>query len=458
VNVRLLAYEALRRGGSTPLRSVERVARREGLDARDRALLRRLVGTEARRRGTLRALVQHFARRKIGADLAIHLRLGFVQIFFLDQIPDHAAVSETVSAAMSSLGDRRGRFVNAVLRNALRARAQGTSGDPRRDLPLREVHLTVPVFHDPREHPLLWMEEALSLPAPLAKRWSKRYGEERARELATLALDEPDLSLRVVAAEDDRASIQRELEASGVATVGGAHERILLAPSSATELVVRHSLFEQGRLTVQGETALRSAELLEARPLERVLDLCAAPGGKTAVLAASGARVLACDSSPLRLVRARDTLRRLKLDERVDLVACDGARAIAPESCDAVLVDAPCSNTGVLAKRPEARWRFGRESQRSLGELQTRLLCDAASCVRLGGRLVYATCSIEPEENQRRVRAFLAEDPRFALEAEIEALPGPRGSQGPADGGYAARLRRVARLADIGRERASNER
>jgi 16S rRNA (cytosine967-C5)-methyltransferase len=443
VNLRLLAYEALRGRGATPLRRLDRLARREQLEARDRALLRRLVATEARRRGTLRALVVHFARRRLSPELSIHLRLGFIQLFFLDQIPDHAAVSETVSAALTTHGDRRGRLVNAILRSALRVRAMGTSGDPRRDLPLREVHLTVPVFHDPREHPLLWMEEALSMPVALAKRWTKRYGEERTRELALLALEECDLSLRLVSPDDDRDSVQRVLSESGIAARGAAHERILLAPASATERVVRHELFESGRLTVQGETALRAAELVEAKAGERILDLCSAPGGKTAVLAASGARIAASDSNLRRLSRARDTLRRLKLGARVDLVACDGAAAFVEENFDAALVDAPCSNTGVLAQRPEARWRFGSESQRSLAELQTRLLREGAARVRRGGRLVYATCSIEPEENSRRVRAFVSADPRFVIEQEIDALPARAGTRGPVDGGYAARLRRI---------------
>jgi 16S rRNA (cytosine967-C5)-methyltransferase len=455
----LLAFEVLHRRGATPLRTVERVARREELDARDRALLRRLVATEVRRRGTLRALAQHLAERKLDADLALHARIGLAQIFFLDKIPDHAALSETVSAAMESLSDRHGRVVNAMLRNALRLRASGASGDPRRDLPLRELHIAEPVFHDPREHLFLWMEEALSIPVALAKRWVKRYGEERAKELAILALREPDLSLRVArrAVLDDggrvriesrdretvRTELERELALATGTIRDGIHPRVLVTSHAHVAAIVRSTLFEHGAITIQGETALRAAELVDAQPREKIIDLCAAPGGKTAVLLEAGCDVTARDASAARFERLTETLARFDNPaSTLHAEIAEGASGLEPESFDAVLVDAPCSDTGVLAARPEARWRFGRESLAALAELQAHLLREAATCVRRGGRLVYSTCSIEPEENQRRVRAFLAEHAELTLEREIESLPAASGTSGPVDGGYAARLLR----------------
>jgi 16S rRNA (cytosine967-C5)-methyltransferase len=173
-----------------------------------------------------------------------------------------------------------------------------------------------------------------------------------------------------------------------------------------------------------------------------VLDLCAAPGGKAAVLAGAGASVVARDVDDRRLERVTETLARLGVAERVTLSPGRGGEGLEPASFDAVLVDAPCSNTGVLAKRPGARWRFSTESQASLVAVQEGLLEDGARCVRPGGRLVYSTCSIEPEENQRRVRAFLARHAELELEEELEALPDVRGPTGPLDGGYAARMRR----------------
>ena len=436
--LRRLAWEILHSERSAPLRRVAEATADPGIDARDRAFLRRLIGTEVRRRGTLRALVRRFATGRPDRDLEIHLRLGFVQMFFLDQVPDHAVLAETVRAAKQTHGPRRGAYVNAVLRRALSARRPGVCGDPTRDLPLRDLHLAEAAFADPSEHPLLWAEDALSMPAALMKRWIRRYGEPRAFELALGALVEPDLSLRVLG---DREEIARELETLGCPTRPGGHPRILLAPVASTQQILHSPAFERGRITVQGETALRAAELLEAKAGERLLDMCAAPGGKSAVLAGSGARVIATDPNPRRLARALETARRLGSPGPLELVACDGGKGLVPGSFDGVLVDVPCSNTGVLAQRPEARWRFTPAARRSLAAIQDRLLAEAAACVRPGGRLVYSTCSIEPEENRRRVDALLGRRTDLVLEAEIEMLPDPRRASGPIDGGYAARLR-----------------
>lgn len=436
---RLTALEILRSGSKVSLRVVDRAARAHGLDDRNRALVRRIIGTEVRRRGTLRALVDMFAHGKPSPAVRDCVAIGLIQLFFMDAIPDHAAVSETVSAAGDVFGPKKAQYVNACLRAAIRARVIGASGDPRRDIPLRNVHLQEPVFHDPVQHPLLWAEEALSMPVPLMKRWIKRYGSDAAFALARTALEEPDLSVRVARGDVDE--IVRAFDGA-VAFERGVHERILIAPMSAAGAIVRSEPFRSGAISVQGESALRAAELVEARAGERVLDLCAAPGGKTAVLAATGALVTACDDDERRAQKLRETLARLVPEAKVDVRVHDSTLGLELESFDAVLVDVPCSNTGVLAARPAARWRFSTESQSALGELQLRLLTDASTCVKPGGRLVYSTCSIEPEENQRRVRTFLAQHPQFALEREIESSPAARGTRGPVDGGYAARLKR----------------
>ena len=159
------------------------------------------------------------------------------------------------------------------------------------------------------------------------------------------------------------------------------------------------------------------------------------------MLADSGAQVVACNVELRKIERLRDTLQRLDLSEKVELICSEDARELDPErQFDAVLVDAPCSNTGVLAARPGARWRFGPQSMAGLSELQINLLAVGASRTRPGGRLIWSTCSLEPEENEQRVRNFLADNAGWELEEEHARLPGA--PPAPIDGGYAARLRR----------------
>jgi len=435
---RLTAWEVLRTGGDAPLRRVTPAAQRVGLDSRDTGLLRRLVGTEVRRRATLRALLGHLARGKPSADLACHLRLGLAQLFFLDRVPDHAAVSETVDAVSRTLGLSKGKYANGVLRSALKLRQEGHVNLPRHDLVGTGWRLAEPVFRDPREHPYLWAEDVLSVPAKLVKGWAGRWGDEEAFRIARCFLSEPALSLRVGVGE--REAVAEELRAAGCTPRASLHERILLCPAGETGAVLAAAPFTEGRLSVQGESALRAAELVGASPGERVLDLCAAPGGKTAVLAAAGAHVTACDVSESRLARLQETVARLGCSSSVEALEVDPKGPAPAGPFDAVLVDAPCSNTGVLGARPGARWRWGPASMRSLEELQAALFAHAAPVVRPGGRLVWSTCSLEPRENERCVARFLSDHPGWALDEEISSVPADDESVGPVDGGYAARL------------------
>ncbi|MDA1263991.1 MAG: hypothetical protein O2816_02795 [Planctomycetota bacterium] len=435
---RQAAWKILRSGSTMPLREVDRVAAAYELDDRDRGLLRQLIGTEVRRRGSLRAIAAHFAKGKPSADVAAHLRLGIAQLCFLDRIPPHAAVSETVRSAADTLGLARGRYINGVLRSMQRALRPGYSGDPTRDLVGAGRHFEMPVFRDPTQHPLLWMEDALSMPAALAKRWHKRYGEEQATALARLAVKEPATSLVVLEGEREEVAAQLDLN-----TTPGTHPRVLLAPRGTLSTVFASEPFRHGRLTVQGETALRAAELLEAQEGERVLDLCAAPGGKTVMLAHAGAQVVAVDVNPTRLAPLEVNLARVGLLERVKTLVSDGCAALAESALfDGVLVDAPCSNTGVLAARPGARWRFGPKQTEELCAIQRSLLEGACKHVRDGGRLVYSVCSIEPEEGPQQVKRFLESHAGWELEEELVALPADAAAGGPLDGGFTARLRR----------------
>jgi 16S rRNA (cytosine967-C5)-methyltransferase len=448
---RFTAWRLLRSGSITPLRDVDAQALDRDLDPRDRGFLRRLIGTEVRRRATLRAIVREFAYGKPSADFAAHLHLAIVQAFFLDRIPDHAIGAETVRLVGDTCLPADMRNAKGILHALLSSRTRGHTGNPRRDIVGRPCALDRDVFHDPAQHPLLWAEDALSMPAPLMKSWTARYGDERARALAINALEEPELSIRVIAPSRDE--VAAELSAIGVVARAATHASILLAPAEASEALLASNAMREGRISVQGEGALRAAEAMKAHAGETILDLCASPGGKTAVMLQSGARVVACDVSEEKLVRLRATLERLSLLERAELIASNGTANLPAREFDGVLVDAPCTNTGVLAARPEARWRFGPKTKAELVALQSRLIREGAERVRSGGRLVWSTCSLDPDENARLVRAFLKEQPQFTLEEELETLPDGASladppteltskGNGPIDGGYFARLRR----------------
>ena len=435
---RRTAFEILRSGHPTPLRQVDSLSDRAGLDARDRGLVRAMVGTEIRHRGTLRAIVRGFTRGKPSADLATLLRLGVTQLLFLDRIPAHAALSETVTVVRDVCGMAKSRSANAILREIQRTVRSEHQGDPRRDLVGRPWSFQKALFRDPEQHPLLWAEDALSMPSALMGRWTRRLGWERAQELAKLAMGEPCLSLRVVNGERD--PILAAFAESGA--VPGNDPDVVLLPPDGTEALFTSQAFHQGQVVVQGQAAQAAARSMRAEAGEFLLDLCAAPGGKSLALAASGARVIACDRSPSRLANLPAACIRSTPRGAIHPVACDSTGGLAPDvRFDGVLVDAACTNTGVLAARPSARWRFGPQSTRELAALGARLLDDAAQRVRPGGRLVHSTCSLEPEENGQQVRAFLERHPGWELEMECEHLPQTGPGDASTDGGYVARLR-----------------
>ena len=320
---RQAAFELLRSNSDAPLRDVDRLAARYGFDDRDRGLIRAIVGSEVRHRGSLRAIVKAFVPRKPKPELITLMHIGIVQLLYMDKIPDHAAVSETSDAVSRTVGQSKVPFVHGVLRNVLRARQEGTTGDPTRDLVGRDLHLNKSVFRDPVKHALLWAEDALSMPAPLMKRWTRRYRTGPAEDLARYFLEEPPLVLRV--AEDaNRDAMLAELRERDVDARFGPRESTIVAPASATGAVTSSDAFRAGMITVQGETAALAGSFMEAKPGEKLVDLCAAPGGKTAILAGAGADVTAIDIDERRLERARDTCERMGVADRVRFLVSDG--------------------------------------------------------------------------------------------------------------------------------------
>lgn len=451
-NARDLALEALLRmeHEGERARSAVEALRGELSDPRDRALLTEVVYGVVRRRPTLDAVLSTFSKTplpRLDPVVLASLRAALFQVLFLDRVPPFAAVDAAVGAVKRRLHPRLAGFVNGVLRTIVRAIEGPATGPerPRCDVPRPgspALRFSRPVFPDPAHDADGNLGARYAHPNWLVGRMRRRYDEPTTRRLLEVGCSQPPLSLR--ARPTRRAEVLASLHGAGVAARAGAQPDEVVVPDgdpSALDVV------RSGLAAVQDGTAQRVAPLalppLASPRSLRVLDLCAAPGGKTAHLldlasdpvgpyAAHGVEVVAADVDPTRVA----VLRQAVGDRATVLqIPSEGPLPFPPRSFDTVLVDAPCSNTGVLRRRPEVRLRLRPEDLTSLVALQGRLLVAAAGLVVPGGRLVYATCSVEPEENEGVVDAFLGATPGASRIDGFFVLPTP-----DADGGFAAVL------------------
>ena len=385
------------------------------LEPRDRAFARRLYATVFRRLGEIdRALAPLLGRRpkRLVANL---LRLGAAQLLFL-KTPPYAAVAATVALARRRAPAYAG-LVNAVLRRLAAA-------PPAPLAPEQAARLNTPAW--------LW------------RRWVRHFGEAEALAIARAHLDEPPLDLQV---KEDPEGWARRLEA-----------RILPDGTlrRATAPVETLAGYAEGAFWVQDAAAALAARLLGPVAGEPVLDLCAAPGGKTFQLACAGARVLAVDRSPRRAAVLRANLARLGLEAEV--VVADVRAFPSDQRWPSVLLDAPCSATGTIRRHPDIPWTKREDDLLRLAALQDQLLDSAADRLAPGGRLVYAVCSLEPEEGEERIARLLARRPELVRDpirseelrglpgrlsplGEVRTLPSGLAEQGGMDGFFLARLK-----------------
>lgn len=420
---------------------LEQAAADQVVSPADRRLAMELIYGVIRRQATLDAIIKPFVRRgqaDVEPDLWMILRIGAYQLVLLDGIPPHAALNETVE-----LAKRIGRggwpgFVNGVLRSISRLTVEELGTQPAADaVPLADGRfrkLSQAVFPNPETQPAEYFEAAFSFPDWLAKRWQAVYPREELFRLGTWFNLPATISLRVNVLKCDRDDYLNFLEQAGItAHAGSLPESIQLDSPVRVEDLPN---FDAGWVMVQDESSMHAARLLAPKPGEKFLDLCAAPGGKTthvAELMEGRGLITAVDVNTERLMLVDQNVKRLKL-KNVRLQIMSKEELDAPAGpFDGVLVDVPCSNTGVLGKRPEARWRIMPGDLRELPGLQRRLLNLALDRVRPGGRVVYSTCSIEPDENRKVVDRVLQDRADFKLIEEIQHVPGK-----PADGGYQA--------------------
>ena len=359
-----------------------------GLDARDIALTRSITTVALRRLGVIRralAVLLDKGLPRQAVRLEWPLIAAAAQILFLDAA-DHAAVDLAVRAVR--LEPKSAGFaglVNAVLRNLARQREE-----------------------------FLALAESGEFDAPpwLAQRWRKTYGDVAAKEIIAMQMLEPPLDLTV---KSDPADWARRLDG-------------VVLPTGSVRLSSRLPIAEldgyaEGEWWVQDAGAALPARLLRARPDERILDMCAAPGGKTAQLALAGANVTALDRSAERLKLLAANLSRLQL--RADIAVADATSFSAPPF-DAILIDAPCSATGTIRRHPDVAWTKKPGDVETLALLQTKMLDRAATLTRPDGRIVYCTCSLEPEEGEAQIAAFLRRNPDFrrdAIDPAGEGIP-----------------------------------
>jgi len=462
------------------------------LSRMDRRLVSELVNGVVRREATLDAVLRHYIERprfRMEPPLWTLLQLGVYQLVLMPGLPPHAAVDETVQLAHWLREPRWTSFLNGVLRSIARdvtddftdapgedtvpvelrprraavaldaVQDEGSAVDNEPDVPLpttgpyskfrvpvmtagiRYRRLGKSVFPSPDADLPGWIAQAFGLPAWLVHRWSRRMSGSELLDLAAWLERRQPMTLRVNPLKGTRNELLARfaategLSAPGVVQPGNRPESILY---DGPVRVIDLPGFSDGFFTVQDETAMSAGALLAPEPGQLVLDLCAAPGTKSTHLAElmrNEGRIIAADVEPRRLPRIEENAQRLELTIIEPLRIRRNLENLPEGPFDAVLIDAPCSNTGVSGKRPEVRTRLAPTDLEELSGIQSRLMEAAVPLVKVGGRLVYSTCSIEPEENTDIVQQFMARHPDWKLAQELTFLPGR-----PSDGGYQALL------------------
>ncbi len=369
----------------------------------DRGLYTELVYGVLRRQGTLDHVMAQFSKTapaKLERAVLILLRLGIYQILFLDRVPVSAAVNETVKLA-HDLAPRSAGFINAVLRTTDRQREQIGYPDPERD-------------------PVAYLVARYSHPAWLVRMWIEQLGSDEAAALARVMSEPAPVTIRANTLRISRSALQERLAIEGIETVPAAYAPDALQVVGHVACAATEG-FRGGLFTIQDEASQLATLFLSPRPDEHVLDLCAAPGGKTtycAQLMGNRGRIVAGDLHPRKLRLIEETAERLGI-AIIETVSLDGTRpaqSLGERTFDRVLVDAPCSGLGVIRRNPEGKWWKSASDPARLAEGQRAILGAAAGMVRESGVLLYATCSTAIAENEEVVEDFLSRHPDFVVE------------------------------------------
>lgn len=384
-----------------------------------------------RRHLYLQYFIKSLTKKKPSLEVCTILEMGLFQMFFME-VPDHAAVSTSVELSKAAnLQEGSARLVNAVLHAARR------SGLPQ--LPPQRVRRVA-------------VEN--SVPESLVRRWFDIYGADRAEALAKATLERPSEWLRVNLQKTTVEALVKKLSLTLKSEIRNpnsefVYDRYIQVPADAKlKPILESESFANGEFSLQNPAACEVVKLLDLKPGQKVWDACAAPGGKSALMAEMDPTldILASDVSEFRVEKMQDLLDRLGLVnvrlECIDALLSPRSNSefrIPNSEFDRILLDVPCSNMGVIARRPESKYRITPESVKDLAELQSRLLASVSQALKVGGILVYATCSPDPMETTQVVNRFVKEHPDFEKSGE-PVYPGAEDSR--FDGFFAQALRR----------------
>jgi 16S rRNA (cytosine967-C5)-methyltransferase len=361
------------------------------------------------------------------------LRVALYQILFLDRVPNSAAVNESVEIVKRLKGERSASVVNGVLRSVIRK-------------------LDAITYPEPQGDDARYLSIMLSHPQWMVRRWIARFGVEETEELMKANNRRPHLSIRVNPLRSDPERVIEHLRDRGLSPTPSHYlDGMIVVEGLAS--IGDDPLFRAGAWSVQDEGAALAARLADARPGMRVIDLCAAPGGKSTAMAERMegiGEIVAVDKYESKLKLITTAAARLGLTDLITAAQGD-ARHVRFDPADIVLVDAPCSGLGVLARKPDIKWKRTQKEIDEMTRLQGEILANGARMVKPGGHLVYSTCTIEPAENREVVERFLSKHPDFELVPATEVLPPSVVEDGylqtfphrhGTDGTFGARLRR----------------